>query len=159
MRKALGPSAIDTLPGGYRLTLDADDLTRRGSSGSRSAAAPSARAAIPSAPPRRTRRALDLWRGHPLDELDGWPPGRSEAARLDELRRTIEEDRLGARLAAGEHRQVAVDAETLVAAEPWRERRWEILALARYRSGRQADALASIRAAPAARWPSSSGST
>ena len=79
--------------------------------------------------------------------LDGWPPGRSEAARLEELRRTIEEDLLDARLAAGEHRQVAVDAEALVAEEPWRERRWAILALARYRCGRQADALESIRIA------------
>ena len=92
-------------------------------------------------------RALALWRGHPLEELDGWSPGRSEAARLEELRRTLEEDLLDARLAAGEHRRVAVDAEALVAEEPWRERRWAILALARYRCGRQADALKSIRVA------------
>ena len=42
---------------------------------------------------------------------------------------------------------MAVDAEALVAGEPWRERRWAILALARYRCGRQADALESIRVA------------
>ncbi len=42
---------------------------------------------------------------------------------------------------------MAVEAEALVAEEPWRERRWAILALARYRCGRQADALESIRIA------------
>ena len=147
LRKALGPSAIDTLPGGYRLALDAEDLdTARFER-----LAERGRALGASGDPVRAAsaytRALGLWRGHPLDELDGWPPGRSEAARLEELRRTIEEDLLDARLAAGEHRQVAVEAETLVAEEPWRERRWEILALARYRCGRQADALESIRIA------------
>ena len=36
---------------------------------------------------------------------------------------------------------------SLAGEEPFRERRWEILALAQYRGGRQADALASIRTA------------
>lgn len=43
--------------------------------------------------------------------------------------------------AAGEHREVAIAAEALAAADPVRERRWATLALARYRCGRQADAL------------------
>ena len=32
-------------------------------------------AASRSAPPSAYARALELWRGHPLEELDGWPPG------------------------------------------------------------------------------------
>ena len=147
LRKTLGASAIETVPGGYRLALDGDDLDtarfERLAERGRALAATGDAARAASA----FARALALWRGHPLEELDGWPPGRSEAARLEELRRTIEEDLLDARLAAGEHRRVAVDAEALVAEQPWRERRWAILALARYRCGRQADALASIRAA------------
>ena len=35
----------------------------------------------------------------------------------------------------------------LAGEQPWRERRWELLALAQYRCGRQRDALASIRTA------------
>ena len=103
-------------------------------------------------------RALALWRGRPLDELDGWLPGRSEAARLEELRRTAEEDWLDCRLAAGEHREVAAEAEALVAAEPLRERRWAILALAQYRCGRQADALRSLARARRS-WSTSWAST
>ena len=71
----------------------------------------------------------------------------SEATRLDELRRAAEEDHLDARLAAGEHREVAAVAEPLVAAEPLRERRWAILALAQYRGGRQAEALRTLERA------------
>jgi Bacterial transcriptional activator domain len=52
-----------------------------------------------------------------------------------------------ARLVSGEHRAVAAEAEVLVEQEPLRERRWAILALAQYRSGRQADALRSLHRA------------
>ena len=37
---------------------------------------------------RRSGAALALWRGSPLEQLDGWLPAQSEAARLEELRRT-----------------------------------------------------------------------
>jgi DNA-binding SARP family transcriptional activator/WD40 repeat protein len=147
LRKRLGPAAIQTVSGGYRLGVDDEDLdavrfeqlvTRAGLF---RAAGQADRAASSYA------RALALWRGPPLAETDGWLPGRIEAARLEELRRTAEEELLDARLAAGEHREVAVEAEALSTAEPLRERRWAILALARYRCGRQADALHAIRTA------------
>jgi DNA-binding SARP family transcriptional activator/WD40 repeat protein len=147
LRKRLGPTAIETVSGGYRLTIDDEDvdavrfeqLVVR--AGLFRAAGQADRAASTYA------RALALWRGPPLAETDGWLPGRIEAARLEELRRTAEEELLAARLAAGEHREVAVEAEALAAAGPLRERRWAILALARYRCGRQADALHAIRMA------------
>ena len=147
LRKEIGSAAIETVPGGYRLALDGDALDtvrfeRLADRGRAFVATGDAtRAASAYA------RALELWRGHPFEELDGWPSARSEAARLEELRRTIEEDLLQARLDTGGHRRVAVEAEALVAEQPWRERRWAILALARYRCGRQADALKSIRIA------------
>jgi hypothetical protein len=92
-------------------------------------------------------RALGLWRGRPYGELNDWPPAVSEANRLDELRLSAEEDLFDARLACGEHREVAGAAESLVNAEPLRERRWEILALAQYRCGRQGDALRTLHRA------------
>jgi WD40 repeat protein/DNA-binding SARP family transcriptional activator len=144
LRKVLGAIAIETVPGGYRLALDGEDVDsyrfERLVERARGLAATGEqeRAAATFA------RALSLWRGRALDELNDWLPGCSEAARLEELRRTTEEDWLDSRLAAGEHRDVAVEAEALVAADTLREHRWAILALAQYRCGRQGDALRSL---------------
>lgn len=85
--------------------------------------------------------ALALWRGPALPELAGEDVGRAEATRLEELRRSCEEDLVDARLALGEHDQLAGGLEALVAAEPLRERRWAQLMLAHYRCGRQGEAL------------------
>lgn len=147
LRRTLDGPAIETAGGGYRLTATGDELdTQRFGSlvaqaQEHSATGSHERAASTLA------RALALWRGAPLGDLDGWPPGQTEAARLEELRRTAEEDLLDARLAAGEHRDVAADAAARAAEEPLRERRWAILALAQYRCGRQADALRSLHQA------------
>jgi DNA-binding SARP family transcriptional activator/WD40 repeat protein len=147
LRKALGSTTIETVAGGYRLSVDDEDLdTVRfeqlvARAGILRVAGEADRAAS------TYSRALALWRGPALAETDGWAPSRIEAARLDELRRTAEEEHLDARLAAGEHREVAIEAEALAAAEPLRERRWAILALARYRCGRQAAALEALRVA------------
>ena len=96
----LGAAAIETVPGGYRLALDGDEvdgfqfehLIDRGRVLRATGEVDRAAAAY--------ARALSLWRGRPLEELDGWLPGQSEAARLEELRRTTEEDWLDCRLAA-----------------------------------------------------------
>ena len=147
LRRQLGTHTIETLPGGYRLRLSDDELD----AARFEALVTQARALAVAGHAHRAvtalDRALSLWRGPALPELDDWPPARAEAFRLEELRRTAEEDRLEARLAAGQHREVAVEAETLVDVEPWRERRWAALALARYRCGRQGDALDALRTA------------
>jgi WD40 repeat protein/DNA-binding SARP family transcriptional activator len=147
LRKALGRSAIETSGGGYRLVMAADDLdsvvferlVERGRALALMGEAD--RAAVTFA------RALALWRGPAFDDLRHWPSGRTEASRLDEVRRTAEEDLLDARLAVGDHREVVAEMEVRVAEEPLRERRWAILALAQFRCGRQGDALRSLRRA------------
>ena len=147
IRRALGPSAIETTTAGYRLTLADDEIDSRNFEElvdrgvSLVATGEFDRAAVVFS------RALDLWRGPPFDVLDSWLPGRIEAARLDELRRSTEERLLDARLASGEHRDVVAIAEVRVAEEPLREHRWATLAIAQYRCGRQADALRSLRRA------------
>jgi DNA-binding SARP family transcriptional activator len=93
------------------------------------------------------RRALGMWRGAPLQDVASWEPGVAEAQRLLEIRSSVEEELLDARLRTGEHRAILPDAERLVREQPLREDRWAILALANYRAGRQAEALATLRAA------------
>jgi DNA-binding SARP family transcriptional activator len=145
LRKVVGPDCIETIAGGYRLVLDDahdldlvrfEELIRLGRGFAGTGEADRAMTSY--------ARALSLWRGHPLQDVYGWPPGYSEAGRLEELRRQVEEDRLEAMLEAGEHRQVAAEAESLASAEPLRERRWMLLALAQYRSGRPSEALRTL---------------
>jgi DNA-binding SARP family transcriptional activator len=147
LRRMLGAETIETNPAGYRLraegiSFDVDefeDLVARGRAFAEEGSPERAAALL--------EQALDLWRGRPFDALEEWSPGRLEAARLTELRLAVQEERLAARLAAGHHVEVAAEGTVLVGEEPWRERRWAILALAQYRSGRQAEALATIRTA------------
>lgn len=93
------------------------------------------------------RRALSLWRGTAYSAIPSWGPAVIEAARLEEVRSKAEEELAAAHLDCGEHYSVIASAEALVREQPLRERRWSLLATALYRSGRQADALAALRAA------------
>jgi DNA-binding SARP family transcriptional activator len=111
LRKVLGAEAIETVDGGYRLraesdALDVSDFEALVEQGRHFAATGEADRAAST-----FTRALGLWRGAPFQDLDGWMPGRHEAARLDELRRSAEEDLVEARLAAGDHRDVVALAE------------------------------------------------
>ena len=82
-----------------------------------------------------------------MSDLADAPSLVGEIARLQELRTNAVEDLLAARLAVGEHAEVLPDLERLVAEHPLRERLWIHLVLARYRSGRQAEALEGYRRA------------
>ncbi|MEV4318210.1 BTAD domain-containing putative transcriptional regulator [Actinocrispum sp. NPDC049592] len=91
--------------------------------------------------------ALDLWRGPAFGEFACDAFAATAAAGLEQLRLAAQEDRMDAELAVGRPAKAAIELRALVTAEPLRERRWEMLALALYRSGRQADALAALREA------------
>ena len=89
-------------------------------------------------------RALTLWRGPAYGEFADAEFARGAVARLEEQRLTAHEALARARLELGDHALVADQLTELVEAHPWREdlRLSHVLAL--YRSGRQADALASF---------------
>jgi DNA-binding SARP family transcriptional activator len=89
--------------------------------------------------------ALGLWRGPPLADLAYAEFAQREAARLEELRLAVLEDRIQADLDRGRHAEVLGELERLVADEPLRERPRAQLMLALYRSGRQAGALDAYR--------------
>ncbi|MGB7980947.1 MAG: AfsR/SARP family transcriptional regulator [Candidatus Nanopelagicales bacterium] len=147
LRKVLGAEAIQTVSGGYRLPVSDDALDSRRFEQLVTRAQLLAASGEPDRAASTYLRALALWRGRPFGDLEDWVPARSETTRLEEMHRTAQEDLLEARLATGEHRQVAVEAEAAVRLEPLRERRWAILATAQYRGGRQGDALRSLRTA------------
>src|SRR5262245_40294609 len=89
--------------------------------------------------------ALGLWRGPALSEYAGSSWADFEARRLDELRDVAREQLLASRLDAGDAARVVPEIQVLLDEEPLREERWRLLALALYRSHRQADALAALR--------------
>lgn len=93
------------------------------------------------------RAALSQWRGAALLDFADEEWARAEAQRLTELRSVGQEQLIEARLALGESGLVVPDIQTLLDTEPLREERWRLLALALYRSHRQADALAALRRA------------
>ncbi|WP_433080093.1 BTAD domain-containing putative transcriptional regulator [Dactylosporangium sp. CA-052675] len=103
--------------------------------------------------PRRARvllrAALELWRGDAYAEFAAESWAQPEAARLEELRLAARELLLDATLRAGWAAEAVAEAEVLTRQAPLREESWRLLALALWRSGRQADALAALRRARA----------
>jgi DNA-binding SARP family transcriptional activator/class 3 adenylate cyclase len=93
------------------------------------------------------REAIGLWRGTPLAEFASTPFARAASARLEELRMAAVERRIEADLVLGRHADLVGELEALISENPFRERLCGQLMLALYRSGRQADALETYRAA------------
>jgi predicted ATPase/DNA-binding SARP family transcriptional activator len=88
------------------------------------------------------RECLGLWSGAPLAGVADAPLLAVEARRLSEERLEAEELLAEAELELGHHAELVGLLERRVVEEPHRERRWALLMLALYRSGRQAEALA-----------------
>lgn len=91
------------------------------------------------------RRALALWRGPALADVSS-DLLQGEKSRLEELRLLTLERCIEAELALGRHLELIGELEALVQADRLREGPRRQLMLALYRSGRQADALATYRA-------------
>lgn len=88
---------------------------------------------------------LALWRGQAYAEVANATHVVPEVERLEELRLSLVEGRCAALLAAGAHEVAVAELEALMHAHPLREYGCELLSLALYRAGRQADALAVLR--------------
>jgi DNA-binding SARP family transcriptional activator len=86
------------------------------------------------------RAALELWRGPALAGITSVALD-AEVVRLNERRLAVQEELLVLELELGRYGAVVSELSVLVAAHPYRERFVELLMLALYRSGRQADAL------------------
>ena len=147
LRKLLGPEAIETATGGYRLCIlrDQIDVHRfvRLAERARQAGA----AGDPERAVHLVGDALALWREQAEIELDGAGVDPGEQQPLIELRLEAEELQLEQLLDAGRRADLAVRGQELVRNAPYRERRWCLLALAEYQDSRQADALATLQRA------------
>jgi predicted ATPase/DNA-binding SARP family transcriptional activator len=131
LRRRLGVT-IESLPHGYRLDIDPDDIDAHRFE--RLAAA--GRAALAHGDHRRAagllREALGLWHG----------PAQTQAAvRLEELRLAALEDRIEAELALGETDALVPELRQQVEAHPLRERPRGLLMRALHAGGRRAEAL------------------
>src|SRR5271167_5171679 len=80
-------------------------------------------------------------RGEPLAEFADAGFADAERAHLDDLTLVAIEARAEADLVLGRHGELVGELEALCREHPLRERLWELLMLALYRAGRQAEAL------------------
>lgn len=87
------------------------------------------------------RRALSLWTGPALTDVDQAGFIQLEANRLEEMRLATLERRVEADLAAGDHAALIPELQLLAAKHPYREDLHAHLMVALYRSHRQAEAL------------------
>ncbi|MFF4162513.1 BTAD domain-containing putative transcriptional regulator [Streptomyces sp. NPDC001741] len=86
-------------------------------------------------------KLLGLWDGEALASLPG-PYAENQRTSLEEWRLQLTETRLDLDLELGCHAEAVSELTALTAAHPLRERLRELLMVALYRSGRQAEALA-----------------
>ena len=141
LRRTLGASAIVTSESGYALDLCAGDLDAARfedlvAEGRRLSA--QGELALASA---MLGDALRLRRGEPLSEFAYAGFADAERAHLNELTLVATEYRVEADLGLGHHNELVGELEALCRDNPLRERLWELLMLALYRAGRQAEAL------------------
>ncbi|WP_020662007.1 AfsR/SARP family transcriptional regulator [Amycolatopsis benzoatilytica] len=80
------------------------------------------------------------WRGEVLEGLPHDPSWGPAVARLDELRLSVREQRLRARLALGRHSEVIAELRALVTEHPLREELWHHLITALRDAGRSSEA-------------------
>lgn len=152
LRRALEP---DRAPGatarvlvsegsGYRLVVDPDQVDFHRFEALAEDGAARLRAGDPSSARERLVAAEQLWRGPALADCPDRDLTRGLAARLEERRAVAFEDRVEADLALGRHDVLVGELSAQVGRHPLRERLRAQLALALYRSGRQAEALRAI---------------
>lgn len=141
LRKVLSPGVLVSESGGYALHTRPDALDL-GMAQELAAAAEKEQTAGNRHQARvLINKALGLWDGEPLASVPG-PYAETERARLVEWRLQLVEGRLDIDLELGRHAGAVSELTALTAAHPLRERLRELLMLALYRSGRQAEALA-----------------
>ncbi|MCO8276169.1 tetratricopeptide repeat protein [Actinoplanes sp. TRM 88003] len=147
LRQLLGRAAATgeprprTMPGGYQLDLrpgerDADVFESLAGEGRRALAD-----SRPATAAECLERALGLWRGAVLQDMDRADWLLPFAVRLEEAKLAAVEDRMTARLELGHHADLTSELTELITRHPLRERLWGQLMTAQHRSGAQQQAI------------------
>lgn len=142
LRKVLDPGVLVSESGGYAVRGLAEGALDLAVAQDLAAEAEKAKSAGDLRHAREVLgRALALWDGEVLAGVPG-PYAEAQRVRLEEWRLQLLESRLDMDLEQGCHAEAVSELTALTAAHPLRERLRELLMLALYRSGRQAEALA-----------------
>ncbi|MEU9986095.1 BTAD domain-containing putative transcriptional regulator [Streptomyces sp. NPDC048045] len=142
LRKVLDPGVLVSESGGYAVRSLGEGALDLAVAQELAAEAEKARGAGDLCHAREVlKQALGLWDGEPLAGVPG-PYADAQRVRLDEWRLQLLESRLDMDLEQGCHAEAVSELTALTAEHPLRERLRELLMLALYRSGRQAEALA-----------------
>ncbi|MFC4471766.1 BTAD domain-containing putative transcriptional regulator [Streptomyces xiangluensis] len=143
LRRALrGSAAVESVSGGYRLSVRAEDVDVHRfedliARGRRELAAGRADEAA-----SLLATALGLWQGAALADVLDAPFAGPVATRLDDLRTAAAEDNCDAELRLGRYKEVLADLEAAGAERPLSERVAGLRMRALSAAGRQSDALA-----------------
>src|SRR5262245_5141456 len=144
LRRRLGTDRLRFEEGSYRLDVEDAELDFKRFE----ALADRGRAQLEAGALDEARTALvdaeALWRGPALAEFAESDFARGIAVRLDERRLVAIEDRFDAELGLGRHAAIVGELTESVERHPLRERLQGQLALALYRSGRQAESLRAL---------------
>ncbi|NEA34765.1 BTAD domain-containing putative transcriptional regulator [Streptomyces sp. SID13031] len=136
------PESLIRANGGYALSAQLTDLVAARTAAERMHAA--VRLGDHHAVRAAADEALGQWRGQSLADLRTIPYAAVEGEQLDSWRVDLQVERLDADLALGAAAEAGRELEVLAAEHPLHERLWCLLALALYRTGRQADALSRL---------------
>lgn len=141
LRQALGDDIFRSSGGAYQLVPDPESVDVVRFERLISQAEATRRTADPALAETLLGEALALWTGPALAGVPG-PAAAAERMLLSELRLAAVEERLVCALDLGRHAEASAELAYLVATHPLRERIRELLMIALYGAGRQADALA-----------------
>jgi DNA-binding SARP family transcriptional activator len=144
LHRASDRRRLESHPGGYRLVADLEELDLLRFTSLAAHGRHALQVGDYASATVLLGEAMELWRGAPLPELDLGPAIRAKTVALEEQRWRVQIDWINARLALGEHAELAATLRELIGERPLDEGLWCCLVTALYSMGRTGEALAAF---------------